>query len=229
MLLAVAMSCTSPALNLRCPTPVLQLNRRARRQHLQPPGTPPPPPAAPATNLKPATFAGIVEDHSNEQFFFDESTRAALLKLVASFKRPLLLCTPSLAVDADAAGLPYLLLDRDERFAFLRGFRSAELQSVVPLDDYEFDAVFCDPPFANFELTHLSDAIATLAGDDHMRSTAPLFIAYNARREEALKECFASQRLERKLKLRYCSVKERTQRHLWLYGPATFVNDSEEP
>ena len=80
--------------------------------------------------------------------------------------------------------------------------------------------VVCDPPFANFELPRLSSALRTLAGGHPGRFAAPLYIAYNSRREEALQACFAALALERKLKLGYCSVKQKTQQHLWLYGPA---------
>jgi hypothetical protein len=105
----------SAEMTLRTGGAILGLNRRQRRQHLQPPGAPVPPPAAPATNLERASFAGVEEDHAYEQYFFDAETRTALLALIGQFERPLLLCTPSLAVDADAAGLTFVLLDRDER------------------------------------------------------------------------------------------------------------------
>ena len=58
--------------------------------------------------LEPATLAGVVEDHAYEQFFFDASTRASLLTLLAEYDRPLLVCTPSLAVAAEEAGVAEL-------------------------------------------------------------------------------------------------------------------------
>ena len=127
------------------------MSRRHRRAHLQPPGSSPPAPAGPASALEPATLAGVLEDHHYEQFFFDEPTCDALLALMARHERPLLLCTPSLAVAAERRGQRYLLLDRDERFGFLRSFRAFDLDSPSPLDE-AFDAVFCDPPFANIAL-----------------------------------------------------------------------------
>jgi hypothetical protein len=108
--------------------------------------------------LEPATLAGVLEDHHYEQFFFDEPTCDALLALMARHERPLLLCTPSLAVAAERRGQRYLLLDRDERFGFLRSFRAFDLDSPSPLDE-AFDAVFCDPPFANIDLLQLRAAI----------------------------------------------------------------------
>ena len=116
-ILSLAASANTPVASTRTASRLAgpMMNRRERRQHLQPPGTPLPPPAAPATNLPPAELSGITEDHAYEQYFFDADTRAALLSLLGQFKKPLLLCTPSIAVDAEAAGISYLLLDRDER------------------------------------------------------------------------------------------------------------------
>eukprot|EP00322_Chrysochromulina_rotalis_P003482 CAMPEP_0115859596 /NCGR_PEP_ID=MMETSP0287-20121206/16697_1 /TAXON_ID=412157 /ORGANISM="Chrysochromulina rotalis, Strain UIO044" /LENGTH=117 /DNA_ID=CAMNT_0003313901 /DNA_START=460 /DNA_END=817 /DNA_ORIENTATION=- len=109
-------------------------------------------------------------------------------------------------------------------FNFLSGFRPFELETVAPLTDFDYDAVVCDPPFANFELSRLSDALVVLAGGDQKKLDAPLYIAYNSRREKALQQCFSAQRLERKLKLGYCSVKQKTQQHLWLYGPLSVAS-----
>jgi len=198
-------------------------NRRARRLHLQPPGTPLPPPAAPATNLAPAELAGIVEDHAFEQFFFDARTRDSLLEFMACYERPLLLCCPSLAVAAEEVGQgDYLLLDRDERFCYLGSrYRPFDLAKPTRIDGYAYDAVFCDPPFANLELETLRKALDGMAPNEQARS-APLFIAYNSRREQALLSVFAARQLERKMQLGYCSVKPKTQQHLCLYGPVSW-------
>ena len=81
--------------------------------------------------LEPATLAGVLEDHHYEQFFFDEPTREALLSLMAGYELPLLLCTPSLAVAAEQAGQRCLLLDRDERFAFLSAFQAFNVAIAI--------------------------------------------------------------------------------------------------
>ena len=121
-----------------------------------------------------------------------------------------------MAVDADTAGTPYLLLDRDERFGFLSGYRHFEFEHPAPISDYEYDVVLCDPPFANLPLDDLRVALESLAVDDESRA-APLYIAYNARREAALLEAFPG--LERKSSaLGYESVKSRTQQQIILYG-----------
>lgn len=175
--------------------------------------------------LEPATLAGVLEDHHYEQFFFDEPTREALLSLMAGYELPLLLCTPSLAVAAEQAGQRCLLLDRDERFAFLSAFQAFDLDRPSRLEE-PFDAIVCDPPFANFELPRLRAAIEALrpgASED-----VPLFIAYNSRREAELQAAFGAQQLRRLRPLGYMSVKPKTQRHLFLYGPAGVPSREEE-
>jgi len=204
----------------RAVSPLAALNRKQRRHHLQPSGTPYPT-AHPATNLEPTECAGVTEEHAFEQYFFDEATRAALLDLLlARHSRPLLLCAPSLAVEAEARGAPYLLLDRDERFGFLRGFRPFDLERPEPetAADFAFDCVLCDPPFSNFELARLREVLNTLGA-----AAAPLYLCYNARREGALVDAFAGSGRELVRMaggpLGYTSVKASTQQHIFLYGP----------
>lgn len=180
------------------------------------------PSAESATSLTPSVLAGVAEDHSFEQFFFDEPTRRSLLDVLYSrHQRPLLLCAPSLAVDAEKAGAAYLLLDRDERFAFLPGFRPFDLDRPSAVDDFAYDAVLCDPPFANFDLARLRHVLDVLAGADEARRAAPLYLAFNARREEAIRAAFGEDELVRwgDGPLGYTSVKASTQQHIHLYGP----------
>ena len=138
-------------------------------------------------------------------------------------ERPLLLCAPSLAVDAEAAASPYLLLERDTRFEYLSGFRAFDLDAPDrrAVSDYSYDCVLCDPPFANFELARLRHVLDVLAGDDEQRRRAPLYLCHNARREEAIETAFAGsgRRLVRweRGPLGYASVKASTQQHIHLY------------
>ena len=203
------------------------MNRKQRRHHLQPPGTPAPPPAGLATQLEPASLAGVVEDHAYEQFFFDESTRDSLLSLLGRFERPLLLCVPSLAVNAEARNMSYLLLDRDERFSFLQGFRRFDIENAESqcdcVNDYDYDAIIVDPPFANIDLQRLRQVLELLesssadACDRQRRSRAPVYFAFNSKREEELLETFADFHLEAKSSLGYSSVSAKTQKWLFLY------------
>ena len=200
-------------------TQTAPLNRKQRRAHLQPPGTPAPPPAQPATALTPATLNGIVEDHSVEQYFFDAPTCEALLEMLRPYERPLLLCAPAVAVAAEkAGGSKCLLLDRDERFSFLPGFRKFDLDNCDPaaarFDGGEAaDVVLCDPPFANFPLAKLRAVV------DELAPGATLFLAYNQKREEEVLEAFKPRQLQALSGLGYLSVKPNTQANIVLFGP----------
>ena len=213
----------------RCATALMEqqpppMNRRQRRAHLQPPGTPLPPPAQPATSLTPAVVAGVCEDHSCEQFFWDEQTRSSLLELLAPYERPLLVCAPALAVAAEEAGRPYLLLERDERFSFLSGFRPFDLErpsSSAGLFDggARADAVLCDPPFANFELRRLRAVLEQLVPEEP--APAPLFLAYNGERAAEVRSAFAGGRwhdIEPLAPLGYESVSPKMQSRIVLFG-----------
>ena len=128
------------------------------------------------------------------------------------------MCTPSLAVSAEEAGQPYLLLERDERFSFLTHFQPFDLFNPTRVTEYKYDAIFCDPPFSNLELAVLRDALDVMPGCAASRE-APLYIAYNSRREAELLRYLDRFQLEKMHPLTYCSVKAKTQQHLWLYGP----------
>jgi len=78
-----------------------------------------------------------------------------------------------------AEGRPrYLLLDRDERFRVLgERFREFDLRKPTSVE-YDFDALFLDPPFANVELRDLAAAVEVLCGGRDV----PLFVGYNVKR-----------------------------------------------
>ena len=63
--------------------------------------------------------------------------------------------------------LEYVLLDRDARFANLRGYRAFDLErpnasTALFGDGRTPDVIFCDPPFANFPLTALRAVVDEL-------------------------------------------------------------------
>ena len=159
----------------------------------------------------------VPEDHRFEQFFFDAPTVRRLATIAMGFRRPVLLCMPSLAERLDASGHPYRLLDRDVRFQDLKGWKRWDLLQPELLFE-DFDAIFCDPPFANVTLRQLSRAIDTLAAS---LSTPPaVHIAYTDTREAALLQAFAHHGLCRHFgPLGYRTVKERTQARIAWYGP----------
>lgn len=171
-----------------------------------------------ATQRKPATLAGVSEDHRYEQFFYDEGTTQQLYQLVDLYERPLLLCNPSLAVMAERKSKPYLLLDRDTRFDFLSGYRPFSLMEPYFVNNFDFDAVFIDPPFANVTPEQVARCLRLMGAD-----RVPLYVAYNSRREDALLKAMNSldgPNLERKWSLSYREgVSLDTQDSIWLYGP----------
>jgi hypothetical protein len=173
-----------------------------------------------ATDLAPSVFAGVTEDHAYEQFFYSDATNRRLSKIVHSYRYPVLLCNPSLAVIAEEADMPYRLLDRDRRFSFLKGFREFSLAEPYLVDE-SYDAIFCDPPFANVTPQQLVKCLRLMA-PSRKQASVPLYIAYNSIRENALLEAFKEYpgpQLERKFGLTYRSVREDTQKCIYLYGP----------
>lgn len=182
------------------------------------------PPLGRATNIPAADLAGVSEDHRFEQFFYDESSTRRLLKVATSFERPLLVCNPSLAVAAEERGdVDYLLLDRDERFDFLKGYRRFDLAAphLAP-PSFRYDAVFVDPPYANVTPAGLARCLAAVA-PDAARARVPVYVGYNSEREDelvsAFREHYAGPPLERKWRLRYRTVPAETEEKIWLYGP----------
>jgi len=199
------------------------------------------PPPAHFTPRSRAT-QGIEEDHAHEQFFYDDATTERLVRFAKQYERPLFLCTPSLAAAAarmtaasssgsgssrggDRGGgfSDYLLLDRDARWEkkLPKGkFRRFDLASPRRIGTrFSYDAVFCDPPFANVALRDLRRTIDLLATDDAQRA-APLWLCFVADREADVMDAFEGYELERKPPaLGYRSVRRKTQERIFLYGP----------
>lgn len=130
----------------------------------------------------------LTEDHRHEQFFFDDRTTERLTRLAQRHAHPLLLCLPSVAARLDALQHPYTLLDRDPRLSCLGGYQHFDLfEPHLVLG--RFDAVLCDPPFANVPLNRLATVVDLLAsGQPRPLSVG---IAYINSRQEALLQAFA--------------------------------------
>ena len=171
-----------------------------------------------ATQRPPATLAGVIEDHRFEQFFYDDATSHQLYQLVDVYERPLLLCNPTLAVLAEKKGKPFKLLDRDTRFDFLSGYEEFSLTEPHLIADYDFDAVFVDPPFANVTPDQLARCLRLMGADK-----VPLYVAYNSRREEKLLEALNALDCPELVPMWRLSYKEgvsdNTMESIWLYGP----------
>lgn len=178
-----------------------------------------------ATVLTPASVAGVEEDHRFEQFFYcDKTVKRITDSFVSLYERPLFLCNPSLAVAAQSRGMEYLLLDRDDRWKNVlpKGkYKRFELSQPRLIGaSFDYDAVFCDPPFANVNLRALRDVVDLLARTETQRR-APLYLAFLSDREDEVFRAFNPKYdLERKPPaLGYRSVKAETQARIFLYGP----------
>ena len=173
-----------------------------------------------ATQNPPATLAGIEEDHRFEQFFYSDEAANQIYQVVDLYDRPLLLCNPTLAVMAEKKTKTYKLLDRDTRFNFLDGFQEFSLTEPHLITDYDFDAVFIDPPFANVTPDQVARCLKLMGVNE-----VPLWVAYNSRREEKLLEALNKldcPDLEAKWQLSYKEgVSSNTQDSIWLYGPVS--------
>mmetsp|Transcript_6067 Transcript_6067/g.9931 ORF Transcript_6067/g.9931 Transcript_6067/m.9931 type:complete len:254 (+) Transcript_6067:122-883(+) len=171
-----------------------------------------------ATQNTPAKLAGIEEDHRFEQFFYSDAAANQIYQVVDLYDRPLLLCNPTLAVMAEKKSKEYKLLDRDTRFNFLDGFQEFSLTEPHLITDYDFDAVFIDPPFANVTPDQVARCLELIGANQ-----VPLWVAYNSRREEKLLGALNKldcPDLEPKWQLSYKEgVSSNTQDSIWFYGP----------
>jgi len=176
-------------------------------------------PTSEAANRPMANLAGVSEEHNYEQFFYSESSTKKIYQLVKSYSTPLLLCNPSLAVMADEDGIDYLLLDRDKRFKFLKRFKEFSLTEPFLITSFAYDSIFIDPPFANVTPSQLVRCMKLMGKKE--RLSAPIFIAYNSKREEELIAAFDElpcPPLTRLWRLDYRSVREEDM-NICLYGP----------
>src|SRR5215213_2315981 len=129
----------------------------------------------------------MYEKHENEQYFFDRPTLATLADAVATFPNPCCLCAPLLGQELERRGVAVCVLDIDERFAGLRGFRRYDLYRPEWLGE-EYGLIVCDPPFFNVSLAQLFAAIRMLSRNDY---TQPLLVSYLARRASNVLGTFA--------------------------------------
>jgi hypothetical protein len=122
----------------------------------------------------------VHEDHASEQYFFDPPTVAQLAVLLERYPRPCCLCAPKVAAELEHRGRDVLLLERDARFAWLRGFRTWDLYRPAPLRERP-DVFLVDPPFTKVSLSQLFTALRVATGGDFAR---PLFVCHLADRAD---------------------------------------------
>lgn len=120
----------------------------------------------------------MYERHEHEQFFWDAPTVSQLADFVAPFPNPCCLCAPLLGRELERRGIAACTLDRDERFADLRGYRAWDIYRPEWLGE-EFGMIVCDPPFFGVSLAQLFTAIRLLSRHDYAQ---PLLLCYLSRR-----------------------------------------------
>jgi hypothetical protein len=129
----------------------------------------------------------VHEDHQREQYFFDPDTVRRLADFAQQFELPCCLCTPFVGRELVERGVETRILDSDERFAELPGFRRYDLYRPEHTGE-RYGVILCDPPFFNVSLAQLFSAVRLLADFDWQQ---PLLIAYLARRSAAITGTFA--------------------------------------
>ncbi len=135
----------------------------------------------------------MYERHENEQYFFDEATLERLATFVRGFESPCLICAPLLGRRVAESGHPVRVLDIDERFSQVPGFRHFDLQRPEWLGE-EYDLILCDPPFYNVSLARLFAGLRVLARNDFRQ---PLVVSYLSRRANAVLGTFGPFGIER--------------------------------
>ena len=86
----------------------------------------------------------MYELHEKEQYLFEEETLEHLTIFLREWSAPCCICAPLLGRYAVERGIPVAILDIDERFADVRGFRYYDLYKPEWMDQ-EFDLILCDP------------------------------------------------------------------------------------
>lgn len=132
----------------------------------------------------------MYERHENEQYFFDEDTIAHLSRFVQDYERPCCLCTPRVGERLASLGRDVAVLDPDERFGGLAGFRRFDLYrpEYPGWMEQSYGLILCDPPFFKVSLSQLFAAVRLLARHDFAQ---PLLIAWLERRASAIEGTFA--------------------------------------
>ncbi|MFT4538851.1 MAG: hypothetical protein ACI841_000455 [Planctomycetota bacterium] len=129
---------------------------------------------------------GMQERYENEQYFFSEESIARLGSFAAGFPNPCCICTPKVGEWLTHHGHAVTILDIDERFSSLPGYRHFDLARPEWLGE-DFGLILCDPPFYNLSLRKLFAAMRMLSRNDFAQ---PLLLSYLKRRAHALEGSF---------------------------------------
>lgn len=129
----------------------------------------------------------MYELHKNEQYFFNQATLHDLGGFLARWSSPCCLCAPLLGKYLRDRGVNVTILDIDDRFESMSGFRKYNIYKPEHLKE-EFDLILCDPPFFKVSLSQLFAAIRNLSHGDFSQK---IMVSYLKRRESAVLGTFA--------------------------------------
>jgi len=133
------------------------------------------------------------ENHNQEQYFFEPGTLEHLGDFLLGRGRVCCLCAPMLGKWlAENGGADVTILDIDERFADVPGFRKFDLNRLEYLD-MRFDLIVCDPPFFNVGLRQLFAAVRAVGRFNYGQQ---MLVSYLERRREAFLHTFSPFGLE---------------------------------
>lgn len=157
----------------------------------------------------------MYELHENEQYFFDRPTLTHMADFVSAYPNPCCICCPLLGRELAARDIPVRILDIDERFSSLPGFRRFDLHRPEWLGE-EFGIIVCDPPFYGVSLSRLFAALRLLSRNLY---TQPLLISYLVRRSSSILGTFARFNLEpTNYRPTYQTVQKVTRNEIEFYG-----------
>jgi hypothetical protein len=129
----------------------------------------------------------MLEDHSREQYFWDDPTLEYLATVAGRFDNPACLCAPLLGSELERRNIACTTLDIDTRFQHLKGYTAFDIYRPI-WQGSEFGVIFCDPPFWIISLSQLFAAIRLISQHNFEK---PLAICYPARRGANLVATFS--------------------------------------
>lgn len=168
------------------------------------------------------------ERHEREQYF-DDPTRSALADLLEAYSRPCCLCAPTVGEELHARGRPARVLDIDERFSHLPGFRRWNMRRPEHLGE-RFDVIVCDPPFFTVSLSELFRALRLLQGFD---PSTPVVLTHLTRRAHAVEAAMRPlgvggiRRIEHGPRPGYLTVRPTPRNHISYFANIPMPNEAE--
>lgn len=165
--------------------------------------------------------SGFTERYDLEQYFWTEETVQRLLHALEYTSDCCCLTTPSLGHGFHTIGREEVVLDIDERFAYLPKFRYFDIRFPYPQEE-DFQILILDPPFFYLPMSVIYEAVLVITKGLTGRSSGggvKLMIGFLKREEKILLETFKDFELkETNFPLHYATVKENKWKNYALYA-----------